>query len=101
MRDNTRAGLAFKPGTNAPKGPRPVISMRHAGENGARRCVNVTPAGTFAAERAMQPMTSAWRADGTLLGLMFLADSAFRFPSGYYSVARETPHQCFQHLICF
>ena len=37
MFDKTRAGLAFRPGTHAPRGPGPVISMRRAGEDGARR----------------------------------------------------------------
>ena len=32
MRDNAKARLAFKPGTNAPRRPRPVISMRYARE---------------------------------------------------------------------
>ena len=84
VRDNTRAGRAFEPGTNAPRGPRPVISMRYAREIGASRRVKVTPTGTFAVERAVRPMKSAWRAYGMLLRLISPAAFAICFSSGYY-----------------
>ena len=45
----------------------------------ARRRANVTPAGTSAIDRAVRHVTPAWRAYGTLLGLMFPAAFAFRF----------------------
>ena len=53
MRHSTRAGLAFKLGTNAARGPRPVISMRCAGEHGARRRANVSPIGASSVERRL------------------------------------------------
>ena len=70
MLGNTRAGLAFMLGTNAPRGRPPVIRMRHLGEDGARRRGNVTPAGTSAVERAVRPVRPAWRAYGAFLGLI-------------------------------
>ena len=79
MRDNNNASLAFKLGTDAPRGAIPVISMRYAGVHGARRSVNVTPIGTFAVERAVRLVTSAWRAVGTLLGLICLVSITLRF----------------------
>ena len=56
--------------------------MRYAKDNGARRRVNVTPTGTFAVERAVRPVMPAYRAYGTLLGLICLAAFEFRFLSG-------------------
>ena len=95
MRDNSNASLAFKPGTDAPRGAIPVVSMRYAGVHGARRSVNVTPIGTFAVERAVRLVTSAWRAFGTLLGLICLVSITLRTPSRDYTFARETWHLCF------
>ena len=95
MRDNSNASLALKPGTDAPRGAIPVISMRYAGVHGARRSVNVTPIGTFAVERAVRLVTSAWRAVGTLLGLICLVSITLRFPGRYYTFARGTWHLCF------
>ena len=96
MRDNTGPGLAFKLGTNAPRWPRPVVGMRCAVDRSARSHVSVTPTVTYAAERGVRPMTSAWRAYGTLPGLIFLAAFAFRFSGGYCIAGRGTRHQCFQ-----
>ena len=70
MLGNTRAGLAFMLGTNAPREQPHVIRMRHLGEDGARRRGSVTPAGTSAVERAVRPVGPARRAYGALLGLI-------------------------------
>ena len=75
--------------------------MRYASEIGASRRVKVTPAGTFAVERAVRPMKSAGRAYGTLLRLISLTAFAICFPSGYYMVARRTMHQRFQQATAF
>ena len=64
MLDKSRASLAFKLGTNAARGPRPMIRMPHLWKDGARRRVNVTPIGTSAAERAVRPVRPPWRACG-------------------------------------
>ena len=64
MLDNSRASLAFKSGTKAARGPRPMIRMPHLWKDGARRRVNVTPIGTSAAERAVRPVRPPWRACG-------------------------------------
>ena len=64
------------------------------GGNGARRRVNVTPTVTSAVERAVRPVTSAWRAYGTLLGLIILAAFAFRFQGDSSISVRGERHQC-------
>ena len=65
-----------------------MISKGYAVGNGARRRVNVTPVGTSTAERAVGPMTSAWRTYKTLLGIIFLAAFAFRYPGCYHIFGR-------------